>query len=374
MRKHAILSPSAAERWLHCTASALIEAKEEDRTTDYADEGTLAHAYCAKALKELVGEDASSEDEEIEKLAKWHSAEMDEAVEYYVDIVTQKLANSKNGRLLVERRVEIAGIADNVELYGTSDAIILSDDALEVIDFKYGKGVKVSAVENPQMMIYALGARLEYGTDYNFDTARMTIVQPRIDNFSEYEMSDHDLCAWLFNVLAPKARTAMSGGYMSCGDWCRFCRVRGKCSTLAAEAKEAAERDIRLMSLEEVGHAMQRVAMIEGWCKALKDYALDQAMGGAEIPGGKSVAGRSVRKILNEDKAAAAMMLEGYAKGDIYRPDSLKTITDLEKLCGKSNFAKIVGEWIVKPQGSPTLAPADDARKALDVANDLRDF
>ena len=183
---HALLSPSAAHRWLNCTAAPRLEENAADNETDYAAEGTLAHAYCARHLKTFLSQDVTAENQEIEEYAQYNSGEMAEYTETYKTIVLEKYnaarAKTKDALLLVETRLDFSGYVP--EAFGTADAIIIADGTMEVIDFKYGKGVKVSATDNPQMKIYAIGAYNRFTFEYNIDRVRMTIAQPRIDNLS----------------------------------------------------------------------------------------------------------------------------------------------------------------------------------------------
>lgn len=208
MSAHALLSPSAAHRWINCAAAPRLEATVEDSGSSYAAEGSLAHAYCAKKLKEYLGRPTNGEQAEIAELdAQYHSGEMDEYTDTYKVIVLEKLnaalERTPDAQLLVETRLDFSDYVP--EAFGTADAIIIADGCMEVIDFKYGKGVRVSAENNPQMMIYALGAFARFNFEYHIDRVRMTIVQPRIDNLSEWELSIKELTNWTETVLIPAA-------------------------------------------------------------------------------------------------------------------------------------------------------------------------
>ena len=227
MGAHALLSPSAAHRWINCAAAPRLEKNEEDSGSSYAAEGTLAHAYCAKKLKEYIGLPTDGEQEEIAALnEQYHTGEMDEYTDTYKVIVLEKLnealAKTKDAQLLIETRLDFSEYVP--EAFGTADAIIIADGCMEVIDFKYGKGVRVSAEHNPQMMIYALGAYDKFSFDYRIERVRMTIVQPRIDNLSEYELSVSELMQWTDETLRPAAKAAYDGkGPQHPGEWCQFC-------------------------------------------------------------------------------------------------------------------------------------------------------
>lgn len=379
MGAHALLSPSAAHRWLNCTAAPRLEVNVEDTGSTFAEEGTLAHAYCAKKLKTFLGLPTDGEEKEIAELnAQYHTGEMDEYTDTYAAIVLEKYnaarAITADAQLLVETRLAFGQYIP--EAFGTADAIIIADGTMEVIDFKYGKGVKVSAVANPQMQIYGLGAYDKFNFDYNIQCVRMTIVQPRIDNLSEYEVSAADLLSWAANELAPKALIAYSGnGEQKPGEWCRFCKVKGSCRALAKVCAEAAEKDPKLVSAKELAEDILPILpAVKTWLATVEDYALQQALSGVKLSGWKIVEGRSNRKITDQKSAADALNAAGYLDDQIYKPLELRTLTDLEKLVGKKQLAALAGDFIEKPAGKPTLAPESDKRKAIDpVADDFKD-
>ena len=380
MAGHALLSPSASHRWLHCTAAPRLEEGIKDEGSDYAAEGTLAHAYCAMKLKNFLGLPTDGEKEEIAALQeKYGTGEMAEYTDTYATIVLEKYNDARaatpDAQLLVETRLDFSDYVP--EAFGTADAIIIADGTMEVIDFKYGKGVKVSAVENPQMMIYALGAYARFAFEYRIDNLRATIVQPRIDNLSEYEITVEELTAWAANVLAPAAEKAYKGeGPQTPGAWCQFCKVKNQCRALANKCKEVVAVDPKLITPEELAKdVLPMVPIVKTWISGVEDFALAQALSGVQLPGWKIVEGRSVRKIVDADATITALNQAGYKTTEILKPQELRTITDLEKLVGKKKFAALCGEWIDKPKGKPTLAPESDKRKAIDpVAEDFKDI
>ena len=257
------------------------------------------------------------------------------------------------------------------EAIGTADAVIIADGTMEIIDFKYGKGVKVSAVKNPQMQIYALGAYSQFSFEYNIQRVRMTIVQPRIDNLSEYELSTVDLLAWATYQLMPKAKEAFEGkGHQMPGEWCQFCKVKATCKALADLTFAAVEQhpDPKTISPEEMAsRVLPMLDTIKTWIKGVDEYTLEQALNGQKYQGFKLVAGRSVRKITDQEAVMGALSKAEFAEDAYMKPRELKTITDLEKIIGKKRFAEICGEWIDKPQGKPTLVPESDKRPELDT-------
>lgn len=378
MSSHALLSPSASHRWLHCTAAPRLEEGIKDEGSDYAAEGTLAHAYCAMKLKEFLGLPTDGEKEEIAALQeKYGTGEMSEYTDTYATIVLEKFnaarAVTPDAQLLVETRLDFSDYVP--EAFGTADAIIIADGTMEIIDFKYGKGVKVSAVENPQMMIYALGAYARFAFEYRIDNLRATIVQPRIDNLSEYEITVEELTSWASNVLTPAAEKAYKGeGPQTPGSWCQFCKVKNQCRALADKCKAAVAVNPKLITPEELAKdVLPMVPIVKTWISGVEEFALAQALSGVQLPGWKIVEGRSIRKITDTDSVADALTKSGYTQSDIYKPIEMRTITELEKLVGKKQFAALCGEWVNKPQGKPTLAQESDKRKAIDpIADDFK--
>jgi hypothetical protein len=362
---------------MNCTAAPRLEEHAEDKGSSYAEEGSLAHAYCALKLKEFLGRDVTGEKAEIAELNDtYHTGEMNEYTDTYFTIVMEKYnaarQKTRDAQLLVEVRLDFSKyIPDG---FGTGDAIIIADGCLEIIDFKYGKGVKVSAVENPQMKIYALGAYEAYNFEYNIDRVKMTIVQPRIDNLSEFEITVADLEAWATNELAPKAKEAFGpDGKQLPGEWCQFCKVKAQCKALAATCiKTATEHaDPKLVSVEEMATiVLPQIATIKTWLAGIEEYALQQALDGTNYPGYKIVAGRSIRKITDPEAVMKLLEDNGFARDTFVKPTELRTITDLEKLIGKKRFGELCNDYIEKPQGKPTLAPESDKRPAFNAAAD----
>ena len=380
MGAHALLSPSSASRWLNCTAAPHLEADMPDVSSGFAVEGTLAHAYCAKKLKTFLGLPTEHEDKEIAELADYHTGEMDEYTDAYATIVIEKYnaarAITPDAQLLVETRLDFSEhIPDS---FGTADAIIIADGTMDVIDFKYGKGVSVSAFKNPQMQIYALGAYDKFSFEYRIDRVRMTIIQPRIDNLSDYELSVSDLMAWTDEVLTPRAREAFSGkGTQTPGEWCRFCKVKSRCRALANQSlKTTLEKpDPQLLNPQELADVLPKLETIKIWLTGIEEYALHTALSGTAVPGWKVVEGRSTRKITNPTAVSDALSGAGIGRDLIYKPQELLPITELEKLVGKKQFAALCAQWISKPQGKPTLVPESDKRQAINtVEEDFADI
>lgn len=383
MARHAILSASGSHRWLHCTPSALLEKDIPDSGSDYAREGSLAHAYCAKALKESLGIGTKGEDIEIEELQDYFTDEMPGHVETYTDIVLGKFEEAKKSTpdavLMVEQRLDFSRFIP--EGFGTGDAIIVADGTLEICDFKYGKGVEVSAIANSQMMIYALGAYERFSDEYRIERVRMTIIQPRIGNLSEYELEIDQLLYWADHVLKPTAEKAIKGeGEQVAGDWCQFCKVKCQCKALAKrctedfDALQESGTTAELMTNDDIARLLPKLSDIKKWAEAVGEYALDRALKGDKFPGYKLVEGRSIRKIIDEGAAASKLTAEGFDADNLYKPRALKGITDLEGIVGKKNLATLLDGILVKPQGKPALVPESDKRPPLNSNSAENDF
>lgn len=374
--QHALLSPSAAHRWLHCTPSMWLARNEDDQGSDYAREGTLAHAHAAKVLKDYLQQPTPEEDAEIAQLADYESGEMAEHVQTYTDYVLSRHTEAPS-TLIVEKRYDLGAYVP--EAFGTSDATIIRDGELEICDLKYGKGVRVDADDNPQLKIYALGALDYFAADYDIHTVRVTIVQPRLDHLSTWTISTEELQRWAREVLQPAAALASKGDGEACaGDWCKFCRVKPKCKALAQYAADTLKMggdDPRLMQPDDIADILPRLSVVQSWLSATEEHALALALQGQEIKGYKIVEGRSLRKITNPEAAAAALISEGYDRAQIYRPEELQTLTGLEKMVGKKKLGLLIGDYITKPQGKPTLVPLSDKRAPLNrAADDFADF
>lgn len=356
-------------------ASPRLEEGMEDTSSVFAEEGTLAHAYCAKKLKASIGQPTDSEDKEIEELnGKYHSGEMDEYTDTYHSIVMAKLAEARkrtrDATLLVEVRLDFGDwVPDS---FGTADAVIIADGTMEIIDFKYGKGVKVSAEENPQMMIYAIGAYEEFSLEYDIRDIRMTIVQPRIDNLSESSIDVGGLMKWATDTLMPRAIEAYKGGgKQEPGDWCRFCKAKNECKALAMYCNDTVSKGETpglLTKTEMERSILPRLALIKTWLSGVEEFALSQALAGVRYEGFKLVEGRSVRKITDEKAVIGLLTDNGFDEERIIKPTELRSLTDLEKIVGKKAFTALCGDYIVKPQGKPTLVPDSDKRPELNMA------
>lgn len=367
---HAILSASASSRWLHCTPSARLERKFPDTSSPYAEEGTQAHAYAERFLNLFLKTGKTT-------VAIKDNAEMQEAVQIYVNICIEKINEARtaspDAQIKVEQRLDFSRWVP--EGFGTGDMVMVSDKYFEIVDLKYGKGVPVSAINNSQMRLYALGMFDAYGYLYGAEKVRMTIVQPRLDSISTETISVEDLLAWGEEVKE-KAKIAFAGkGEFCAGAHCRFCKARHTCRAHAEYELKNIKEDLQAAELEdfEISDILLRAKGIKTWLDGLEAYALGKALDGYEWPGMKLVEGRSTRKITDSELAAYQLLNAGFGVEVIYKPQALRSITDLEKLCGKKMFNELLSGVIEKPPGKPTLVSEKDKRKALDcnIKNDF---
>ena len=368
MGKHALLSASASHRWLNCPPSVRLSEGIPDRGSEYAQEGTDAHSLCEYRLKKLLGMEAVDPTEHLD----WYNGEMEECAENYASYVLELLEKAKetcaDPVVLVEQRVDFSRFVENG--FRTADCIIISDGAMNIVDYKHGKGVEVSAESNPQMMLYALGALEIFDGIYDIDEVQMTIFQPRIGNISVSVMSKDALLEWANGELTKKAALAYEGGgEFACGDWCRFCKAKAVCRKRAEENLKMAQYDLApadTLDETEIAAILDRADELAAWVTDVKDYALSQALQGIRYPGYKVVEGRSARKYTNEDAVAQVVSGAGY---DPYTHKVLG-LTEMQKLLGKQKFNELLAAFIVKPQGKPVLVPDTDKRPTMNTAKD----
>lgn len=362
MSAHAVLSASSADRWLACPPSARLNEALPDEGSAFAAEGTLAHELAERAL--VSGRHAH-------EISGDYPHEMRDFVQVYLDHV-----RSIPGTLKVERRLSFEKWVP--EGFGTSDAVILDDGRLTIVDLKYGKGVRVDAPNNAQLMLYALAALDAYDPIWGpIDRVRMVVVQPRLDHIDEHEMSAADLFDWAETVVKPIAAIAFEGkGEFKSGEHCQFCKVRHTCRARADEVL-AAVGDMKKgpeLTNEELAAIFPRLAEIIRWANDLTDYMTSRAVAGVQFPGLKLVEGRSVRKFADEAKVAERLLAAGY-KPEQFQVIKLIGITETEKLVGKKEFSSLLGDLVIKPEGKPVLVTADDKRPAISThdaaVNDL---
>lgn len=363
---HALLSASSSHRWLNCPPSARLSENYEDKSSDFAAEGTDAHELCEYKLKKALGQRAKNPTENL----TWYNEEMEECAsgyaEYVMELIAQAKKNCADPVVLIEQRLDYSKYV--TDGFGTGDCLIIADGTLNIVDYKHGKGVEVSALDNSQMKLYALGALGIFDSIYDIENITMTIYQPRIANISTCSIPRDKLIDWAEKVLKPTAELAFNGkGEFRCGDWCRFCKARAQCRERANANLELAKYNFTeppLLSDNEVEEILDKIDRLVSWANDIKEYALKAALNGKQWENRKLVEGRSIRKYTDEAMAALAVKNAGYEPYE----KKLLGITEMQKMLGKEQFNKILGDFVEKPKGKPTLVPMSDRRKAINTA------
>ncbi|MEY8304873.1 DUF2800 domain-containing protein [Anaerosalibacter bizertensis] len=370
MGEHALLSASGAERWMNCPPSARLEEMIDEKSSIYAKEGTFAHDLAEQKLLNYLGEMSKTEFNKRlkeRKKSKFYSKELEDYVDIYVDFAIEKINGHKTGIVFVEKTVDYNWICR--EGFGTCDLLILDGDLIEIIDFKFGKGLKIDAKDNSQLKLYALGAIDNFNFIFEAKKVRMTIVQPRLDNISSEEMEVEELINWGEVEVKPLADLAYAGeGDFKPGSYCRWCRVKAICRARADENMKIACMDFKLPALltdEEILEVLNQIDELTKWTKDVEAYAFNQAVNeGKEWAGFKLVEGRSSRRYSDEGKVAKALLAAGFEEEKIYSK-SLLSLTKLEKELGKKVFEETIGDLIIKPPGKLQLVPEEDKRPAV---------
>ena len=391
--KHAILSPSAAHRWLHCTPAPRVEAEFPENTSEYAEEGRLAHSVCELAAKKkftvMNNRTYNSRLKRLKADPKWDDEMLSTAATYVEHLTEHAMRFEHAPYVALEVQVDITDYAP--EVFGTCDCVMIGGDELIITDYKHGKGVPVSAQDNPQMLLYALGALKLYRPIYGDMIRRVStyIDQPRLGSYDGASMTVEELLAW-GESIKPKAAAAFMGtGEFAPGEWCRFCRAKAKCRARAnqntaledfkdciplgrsipmqAEYDATGFKPSNCLTDEEIGALLVRAEGLVAWYNDLKEYALAACLNGKTIPGWKAVEGRSTRAWTDQDAALEALMAGGVEEAIIY--DRVpKTLAQLEKVIGKQRFGELVGGMITKSPGKPALAAESDKRPAYNGA------
>lgn len=366
---HALLSASAAKRWINCPPSVRLTENMPDTPSEFAAEGTLAHELAELKLRkkfEVMPKSKYTKAFDAIKANPLYTAEMDICTDEYLDFILTIAHRYDKTKpyVVIEKRLDYSHIAQGG--FGTSDCVLICKNNLHIIDFKYGKGVPVSAEDNPQLKLYALGAIAEYSMLYCIENVFLHIVQPRTgEGSSSWEISAAALAAW-GESIKPIAELAYNGGgEFNCGDWCRFCKAKATCRARAENffaLEENTKIPNELLSDSEIGEALVKAQTLKNWVTDLEEYALNAILSGSDITGWKAVEGRSNRKITDVDSAFEVLKSNGYDEALLYERKPI-TLTELEKLVTKKKLEELIGDKIVKPQGKPTLAPVDDKRK-----------
>lgn len=369
---HAVLSASSAHRWLNCPPSALLSATRVDEPTDAALQGTAAHVLAESKLRERCWGEATHRPS-----SQWEDEEMRQYVDDYVAFVSGKYQKALEGNadalIYIEQRLDFSHLVPGG--FGTADTLIVQEGTLQVIDLKYVIGILVEAENNPQLMLYGLGALRLFDSLYDIEQVTLTIFQPRRENVASWTISVTELESWARTVLKPQALLAAEGeGEYKAGSWCQFCKIAPVCRA-RAEANLALARHefAKPATLEscEIAEVLAQIPQLTKWAGDVQEYALSQALGGERFEGFKLVEGRSIRHYTDEQAVAQATTDAGFT--DIYK-QTLLPITGMEKLMGKRKFADLLGEFVTKPPGKPTLVPVADKRPELHVDSAADDF
>lgn len=372
MTKHAFLSASASHRWINCPPSAKLCESIPDSTSSYAQEGTDCHELCAYLVEKALGRNTTDPTSTL----TYYNSEMQNCAEEYRNFVLEQVEEAKkhclDPQVMIEQRLDFSKYVENG--FGTGDCVIVADDVLHIIDYKHGLGVLVEATENTQLFCYALGALEIFDGLYDINEIKMSIFQPRRDNVDTYTISKEQLLTWANEVLTPTAKLAYEGkGEFKAGGHCQFCKAKAMCRKRAEFNLELAKYDFQMpATLEdiEIAAILPKIDQLVSWGNDIKEYALKQAQSGVHFEGYKVVEGRSNRKYTNEETVANIVIENGY---DPYEK-KLAGITAMTSLLGKKRFEELLGEYVYKPTGKPTLVPESDKRPAMNTNTAKQDF
>ena len=367
---HALLGPSSAARWIACPPSVKLCEQFEDVESEYAKEGSLAHEIAELKVRKLIDPGLTSRKftAAMKKLREkeLYQEEMQGYTDEYVEFIQEQMySHLVTPHVAVEQKVDFSEYVPNG--FGTADCILISNDTLHVIDFKYGKGVPVSVENNKQLLLYALGAYLAYEMIFPIAHIKMSIVQPRLANIDTWECS-LDYLLEFAKIAQEKATMALKGeGDFNCGEHCKFCKAKAICKERANVNLELAKYEFKAadqLTLEEIGEILEKAKDLAKWAEDLKEYALSESLKGNEVPGWKAVNGRGSRSFTNTDDAIKVLVDNGIAEELLFERKYL-TLAQMEKIVGKKEFNSLVGDLIVMNVGKPTLVEASDKREAI---------
>lgn len=370
---HAKLSASGAKRWMSCTPSVALESQFPESTSTFAEEGTFAHSLAELLINYNLGtikKAAYTKQFNLLKKNEYYNQELQDYVEEYAgqvyEFINEAKATCKDLLVLTEQRLDFSEYVP--EGFGTGDVVIIADDQLHVIDLKFGKGVGVSAEDNPQLRLYGVGALNEFGILYDIQRVKTTIIQPRLGMTTSEVLTVDELTGWAAKEVKPRAELAMAGeGEFVVGDHCRFCKARKTCRARAEYNLELTKMEFNspeLLEDNEIGEVLKRADQLANWVKDITEYALEEAIKGKKWDGWKLVEGRSNRKYIDDIKVADTLKGAGYEEAVLYEK-KLYGITAMEKLVGKKKFTELLNDLIEKPQGKPTLVDEKDKRPEL---------
>ena len=367
---HALLGPSSAARWIACPPSVKLGEQFEDVESEYAKEGSLAHEIAELKVRKLIDPGLTSRKftAAMKKLKdkELYREEMQGYTDEYVEFIQEQMySHLVTPHIAVEQRVDFSQYVPDG--FGTADCILIANDTLHIIDFKYGKGVPVSVENNAQLLLYALGAYLAYEMIFPIEHIKMSIVQPRLNNIDTWECS-LDYLLEFAKIAQEKAAMALKGeGNFNCGEHCRFCKAKAVCRERANANLELAKYEFKAadqLTLEEIGQILEKAKDLAKWADDLKDYALSESLKGNEVPGWKAVNGRGSRSFKNTDEAIKVLVDNGIAEELLFERKYL-TLAQIEKTVGKKEFNNLVGDLIVMNVGKPTLVEISDKREAI---------
>lgn len=367
--RHALLSASGSHRWLACPPSIRLTESLSSKSSKFAEEGRIAHAYSEYILGKFIGTVKGGVPKSILD-SEYFGDEMKSYIAEYTDRIKEEynaaLATDNEARLLLEQQYCYDDYAP--EGFGTADVTIITNKKLIVMDLKYGKGVPVDAVDNPQIRLYALGAYQSYGMLYDFEQVEVHILQPRLESYSSECLLLEELLDW-GNSIKPIAKLAYDGaGEFSSGEHCRWCPIKATCrhryeENIALANYEFCNPDV--LSYAEIGKILAQVKRLESWAKEVQEYAFEKAKKGIDFPGWKLVAGRSSRFIPDDKQDEFREELRMMFKESDLTKSAFKSMSEIEKMLGKKDFASLFGDYIKISEGKPTLVPEDDKRVAL---------
>ena len=372
MGGHARFSPSAAKRLLNCPPSLVLGEQFDEEESQYAAEGSAGHALAEYLIKKHLKQRTRR------PVSDYYNDDLLEAVDDYVSYCIGEIEDAKrecqDPHFAVEQRVDVSDYVS--DCFGTADMVVITDQVIHIIDLKLGKGVPVYAEENPQLMIYGLGLLAFYEMLYDPKIVRLTIYQPRLNNSSTWDIEPAALKAWGEDVLRPRGAMALMGaGEFQAGSLCRFCKARNQCRARADEFLKLAQMEFRppaLLSDEEIAEVLKVADDLSKWASDVYAFAQDQSIvHGKEWTGFKLVEGRSNRKYTSDAEVAQAAEAAGY--NDIYKK-SIIGVTEMERLMGKAEFARIIGPLVYKPQGKVSLVPESDKREAINKTTAAAEF
>jgi hypothetical protein len=380
MIAHALLSPSSAERWLNCTPSAKLEEAVPGKSSQAADEGTLAHSLGELLIKQKmkwIGKKEFAQKLIAIETHKLYDHAMADYAESYAVFVMERFASAqaytKDAAMFLEQKLNLTEFIPDG--FGTGDCVVIADRILDITDLKYGKGVPVFAENNKQMMLYGLGALREFDYIYDIQIVRMTIYQPRLDSITSWELPIDELKNWAETELKPRAALAFKGeGKLVPGKHCRFCKINATCKANAEMNLEIAQYDFaesKTLSDKEIADILSRADAFTKWIGVVEEYALEQAINGKKWPGFKLVEGRSNRQYSDTTLVAEKLIGKGFSPDKIFTK-SLLGITAMEKELGKPEFQANLSDLIIKPPGKPALVPDTDKRPEYNSADSAK--